>query len=182
MSELPRRIQKPPGRGWKPAANVVFVGRWSTWQNPFIFMSRTQGLARVPGIDGSAWEYEGRCSAPGADHAFHHPDGKVTHHKVRLMTRAECLETYRRALLIPEARKDGERNLWDRHYTRSAVVDGKEKIVQYGRLITVDVVRAELAGKHLACNCAPGQLCHGDVLLEVANQLEFAQPAPNRAE
>jgi hypothetical protein len=27
-----------------------------------------------------------------------------------------------------------------------------------------------LAGKNLACFCAPGQPCHADVLLEIANQ------------
>lgn len=28
----------------------------------------------------------------------------------------------------------------------------------------------ELRGKSLACYCSPGQACHGDVLLELANQ------------
>jgi hypothetical protein len=30
--------------------------------------------------------------------------------------------------------------------------------------------RAELRGKNLACWCRPGQPCHADVLLELANQ------------
>ena len=30
--------------------------------------------------------------------------------------------------------------------------------------------RLELRGKNLACWCAQGQLCHADVLLEIANQ------------
>jgi uncharacterized protein DUF4326 len=30
--------------------------------------------------------------------------------------------------------------------------------------------RRELAGHDLACTCAPGLPCHGDVLLEIANQ------------
>ena len=34
---------------------------------------------------------------------------------------------------------------------------------------TVDDVRRELAGRDLACWCATGQPCHGDVLLEIAN-------------
>ncbi len=34
-------------------------------------------------------------------------------------------------------------------------------------------VKAELAGRNLACWCAPGSACHADVLLELANQ-----PAP----
>jgi hypothetical protein len=30
-------------------------------------------------------------------------------------------------------------------------------------------IRRELRGRDLACWCAPGQLCHADVLLEIAN-------------
>ena len=30
--------------------------------------------------------------------------------------------------------------------------------------------RAELCGKNLACFCADGATCHGDVLLEIANE------------
>lgn len=30
-------------------------------------------------------------------------------------------------------------------------------------------IREELAGKDLVCWCAPGQPCHADVLLEIAN-------------
>ena len=34
---------------------------------------------------------------------------------------------------------------------------------------TLDEIRAELAGKDLACWCPLDQPCHGDVLLELAN-------------
>jgi hypothetical protein len=34
----------------------------------------------------------------------------------------------------------------------------------------VDEIRAELAGKDLACWCPPGQPCHADVLLRIANE------------
>jgi hypothetical protein len=33
-----------------------------------------------------------------------------------------------------------------------------------------DKARAELAGKDLACWCKPGDPCHADVLLELANR------------
>jgi hypothetical protein len=33
----------------------------------------------------------------------------------------------------------------------------------------VDTARRELAGKDLACWCRPGELCHADVLLKLAN-------------
>ncbi|AXH44447.1 hypothetical protein PP353_gp71 [Arthrobacter phage Kumotta] len=36
--------------------------------------------------------------------------------------------------------------------------------------INVIHVRAELAGKNLACFCPPDKPCHADVLLEIANQ------------
>ncbi len=39
-----------------------------------------------------------------------------------------------------------------------------------GRLrVTVEDVRRELPGKRLACYCQPGEPCHADVLLDVAN-------------
>ena len=33
----------------------------------------------------------------------------------------------------------------------------------------VEAARQELAGKDLACWCKPGELCHADIWLEVAN-------------
>lgn len=35
--------------------------------------------------------------------------------------------------------------------------------------LTPERIRADLAGKSLACWCRPGQPCHADVLLQVAN-------------
>jgi hypothetical protein len=40
----------------------------------------------------------------------------------------------------------------------------------------VERARRELAGRDLACWCAPGATCHADVLLDVAN----AAPEPER--
>ena len=34
----------------------------------------------------------------------------------------------------------------------------------------VEAARQELAGKDLACWCKPGELCHADIWLEVANE------------
>src|SRR3954449_5653617 len=40
-----------------------------------------------------------------------------------------------------------------------------------GRLqISIDDVRRELRGRDLACYCALDALCHGDVLLEIADE------------
>lgn len=50
----------------------------------------------------------------------------------------------------------------------------RERITKRGlgpihAILTVEDVRRELRGKNLACWCAPGSPCHGDVLLELAN-------------
>ena len=43
-----------------------------------------------------------------------------------------------------------------------------------GRLaVSVRAVRQELRGLDLACWCKPGELCHGDVLLSIANSVEL---------
>jgi hypothetical protein len=34
----------------------------------------------------------------------------------------------------------------------------------------VEAIRADLKGKNLACWCPPGEPCHSDVLLELANR------------
>lgn len=34
----------------------------------------------------------------------------------------------------------------------------------------VEEIRRELRGKNLACWCKPGSVCHGDILLELANK------------
>lgn len=38
-------------------------------------------------------------------------------------------------------------------------------------------IREELAGKNLACWCKPGETCHGDVLLEMANGQMTTRPS-----
>jgi hypothetical protein len=45
-----------------------------------------------------------------------------------------------------------------------------ERALLAGELaFTVADVRRELAGKNLACWCKPGEACHADVLLRIAN-------------
>lgn len=145
----PTRIHRPAIRGWRPPKNTVYVGRGSVWANPYRWRS-TEALARVPALDGSAWEYETRISADGHHHPYKHADGRVTSHRSRYMTRQECLDLYRQSLLEPTYRL----RIWRQDLSQR---------------LTVDMVRAELAGRDLACRCALNQLCHADVLLEVAN-------------
>jgi len=154
----PQRIQRRRAKGWRMPDGAVYVGRPSKWGNPFRFGTYT-GLARVPAIDGSPWEYEGRISADGNRHDYHHPDGTVTVHHVRYMTRAECVEMYRRLLtedLTPSMRSSGFRL-------------GGLPTRPTARPVTVGEVRLNLVGVDLACWCPLNEPCHADVLLQIAN-------------
>jgi hypothetical protein len=151
---MPQRIQLSREKGWRKPEGTVVVSRPSKWGNPFGYRKDT-GLARVPAIDGGAWEYEGRISADGARHDYHHPDGQVTVCHVRYMTRAETVETYERLItgnLSPSMVSAGFR--LDR------------------RKITAEDIRRDLAGKNLACWCPLWAPCHADVLLRIANATE----------
>jgi hypothetical protein len=53
---------------------------------------------------------------------------------------------------------------------RSACVAAYRLALLAGELaVTVDDARRDLAGRDLACWCRPGEPCHADVLLDVAN-------------
>lgn len=145
----PQRIQLHRTAGWRKPDDAIVVARPNRWGNPYAYRTHT-GLARVPALDGSAWEYEGRISADGARHDVFHPDGHRTEHHVRWMTREECVEVYRQALTEPTA----QLRLYDRRARQ---------------VLSVEMARAELAGRDLCCWCKPGQACHADVLLAVAN-------------
>jgi hypothetical protein len=45
-----------------------------------------------------------------------------------------------------------------------------------GPWLRTEVIRKELRGKNLACWCKPGQPCHADVLLEIANAPQLLTP------
>lgn len=154
---MAERIQLRRTKGWRLPPGALSVARPTKWGNPFGYRQHT-GLARVPAVLGDGeWEYEGRISADGMRHDYHHPDGRITVCHVRYMTLAEIVETYRRALtgdLTPAM--------------RSASPSGRFLRV------TADDARRELAGFDLACWCplpAGGEpdICHAAVLLELAN-------------
>lgn len=46
-----------------------------------------------------------------------------------------------------------------------------------GGATVAEAARRELRGKHLACWCKPGDACHGDVLLRIANESAASRPA-----
>jgi hypothetical protein len=150
---MPERIQLRRTRGWRLPPGAVSVARPTKWGNRF---KVGEALARVPAAAGEGdWEYEGRISAAGTRHDYFHADGRVTVCHVRLMTAAECADTYRRALT-------GD-------YSEAMRMSS-------GRFlkVTAEDARRELAGRDLACWCKLTDPCHADVLLELAN----AQPDP----
>jgi len=148
---MPDRIQLKRTRGWRLPPGAVVVARPSIWGNPFGYRKYT-GLARVPAVIGEGdWEYEGRISADGARHDYHHGDGRITVCHVRYMTRAEVVECYRRLLL------------------RDPTPAMRSTLGAWRLPFTVEDVRRELAGRDLACWCPLTEPCHADVLLEIAN-------------
>lgn len=85
----PTRIQRRRLKGWRAPAGAVYVGRGTRWGNPC-----TQ--VRMPALDGSEWEREGRIGkTSGERHAFVHPDKSVTWHLVQDATREQATEMYR---------------------------------------------------------------------------------------
>ncbi|MEQ4566203.1 DUF4326 domain-containing protein [Paenarthrobacter sp. CAP02] len=161
----PQRVQRKRTKGWRMPENTVYVGRGSKWGSPFQYRTPSALVRYQPEVPG-VWEYEGRISADGMNHAYYHPDGTITPYMVRYATRSELVELYRRALLEPDRGMLG------------AYPSNKGRLITHrtGRLqeqlitITPELVRAELAGKDLACWCAPEHPCHVDILLEVANR------------
>lgn len=65
----------------------------------------------------------------------------------------------------------GRGSKWGNHFVIGPDGTRGEVIRAYERSLSPEfreVIRAELAGKHLVCFCKP-QPCHGDVLLAIAN-------------
>jgi hypothetical protein len=93
----PARVQRKRSAGWRTPLDAqgrkpIYVGRGSKWGNPC-----TQ--VRMPALDGSEWEQEGRLGkASGQSHAFVHPDKSVTWHLVKDATREQAVAMYRRWL------------------------------------------------------------------------------------
>ena len=149
MPPEPQRIQLRRTPGWRKPPGTVVVSRPSKYGNPFRYRTET-GLCRYPAaLSNAEWEYEGRISADGMRHDYHHPDGRITVCHVRYMTRAEIVECYR-------------------YLVTGSMTPAMRMTLGGWRLpFTIDDVRRELAGKDLCCWCPPGP-CHADVLLEVA--------------
>ncbi|MFF5589699.1 DUF4326 domain-containing protein [Streptomyces hygroscopicus] len=138
MTHQPARVQRTRRKGepgMPPGAR--YVGRGSRWGNPC-----TQ--VRMPALDGSEWEQEGRLGkTSGQTHAFVHPDKSVTWHRVEDATREQAVAMYRRWL------------------------DQRPSLVEAAR---AELAGRDLA---CWCPLPePGETdhCHAAVLLEIANQ------------
>lgn len=154
---MPERIQRRRTPGWRMPDGAVYVGRPGRWGNPFIYRDRSRGLVRY-GPDhlarfGREWDYEGRCSGPGISHDMWFAADDVVETYVRWATRAELVELYRLTLTAP---------------TPGMLAAYPSRRGHFAK-VTTDDIRAELAGRDLACWCPLDQPCHADVLLEIAN-------------
>lgn len=143
---MPIRIQRKRTKGWRAPAGAVYVGRGSRWGNPYRVCGPHRAQVRLPALDGSDWEREGRLhKTSGERHAFVHSGGRVTWHLVLDSTRQQCVEMYRD------------------HITGTA---GR---LRYRHQDQTSRIRAALAGRDLLCWCPLDVPCHADVLLEIAN-------------
>lgn len=148
VTVAPLRLHQGSKRSLPPLPDAIYVGPGSPWETRYI-PGREQ--VRMPGLNGDAWEREGRSGKrSGEQHAFVHAGSTfekpiITFQQVEDATPEQCVEMYR------------------------ACVTGTFAPIRYRHKPMIEEIRAELAGKHLSCTCPPGQACHADVLLEIAN-------------
>lgn len=151
---MPERIQRRRTKGWRLPEGAIYVGRPTKWGNPFT-LGGANGLACYPGaVTGQAWEWEDRISAAGMRHDYFHGGDRVTRCEISNLSRAQAVSLYREVLTGEPVHLRDPR--WHR-------IGWREEPV------TIEVVRAELAGRDLACWCPLAVPCHADVLLEFAN-------------
>lgn len=155
---MPERVQLRRTKGYRKPEGAVVVARPTMWGNPFAFHQDMRGLVRYgPEHEerfGRAWDFEGRCSGPDNRHDMWFSRDDVVETYVRWATREEIVELFRLTIVAP---------------TPGMVMAWPSARGHFLGSITVDTIRAELAGRDLACWCAIGQPCHADVLLAIAN-------------
>lgn len=154
---MPQRIQRRRTPGWRMPEGAVYVGRPGRFGNPFAYLDRSRGLVRYGPQHlerfGREWDYEGRCSGPGISHDLWFSADDVVETYVRWATRAEIVELFRLTIIDP---------------TPGMLAAYPSKAGRFAQ-VSVDDIRRDLAGRDLACWCRPGDPCHADVLLDIAN-------------
>ena len=135
----PQRIQRKRTRGWRMPEGAVYVGRPTKWGNPF-------EAYLCPCC--KSWDVRdnnGVTYLAAHEYIRQHPEATSARTSLVLSTisKAEAL---------------------------AKAVELYANDFRWGTSdITPEEVRAELAGKDLACWCPLSSPCHADVLLELAN-------------
>lgn len=122
---MPERIQLRRTKAWRKPEGAIVVARGTRWGNPFrvgIVADRVAMTTR---------------------------DGVTRIVEIRIETRAQAVEFYRRWLAGTPLLAEGHRLA--------------------PRPPTIAQIRADLAWRNLACWCPLDEPCHADVLLELAN-------------
>lgn len=99
-----------------------------------------------------------------------------------MCVRIPVLFNKKRGPIPPEAVYIGRPSKWGNPFEIGK--DGtREEVIRlyrewlYSQPTLVAAVKRELKGKDLVCWCSP-EACHGEVLMEVANDLEVYRPGP----
>lgn len=137
---MPERIQLRRTKGWRMPPNTVKVDRSTRWGNPFNFKGSDHCWI--------ALSFGCRGDAAGRQEA-----------SVKAFREWVSDKSGRRVISweLQPSLKSGDRSL---------PLGPK---VEAGEAPSRDDIREVLGGKNLACWCRPGQPCHADVLLEIAN-------------
>lgn len=144
---LPRRIQRKRTKGWRMPPGTVYVGRGSRFGNPF----RPDFAGQYLMCDAS---HRRTVLSPWV--IFDHTQDIRANPATPLMACQHYHRWLRKKYNSPD----------DRHVPQI--------------VIPCTITRAQIAalrGKHLACWCAPGQPCHADLLLHLANPTTVPAPA-----
>lgn len=152
----PVRLQiARPRRRWRAEhRDAVIVAKGSPWANPF--QVREWGRRRLIGPFDLAWL--GRDARGGTRPPLQFAPEDALHSFLLTASPAEVVDMFRLTLLVPPPPMRAALRSRAGRFTPFSAAD----------------VRAELAGRDLACWCplpVPGEpdLCHASVLLEVAN-------------
>ena len=135
----PVRIQRKRTKGWRLPPNTVCVTRPGKWGNPFNFSSSD-----------NCWN----ALALGC-------------RGDRLGRQEASVKAFRQWISDPRGR------IAEMDF--GVVIEAKGKTVPIGPRAkaglapSIEEIKAELRGKNLACYCKPGDPCHADVLLDIAN-------------
>ena len=157
VKEAPKRFQLRRTKGWRLPDGAVSCARPGRYGNPFSLSGPGRCLVRYgPEHEerfGRSWDYEGRISSDGNRHDLWFSSDDIVETYVRYATREEVVELCRLTLTDPTP---GMVAAWPSNRGRFFKA-------------TVDEIIDELAGRDLGCWCGLDQVCHVDVLLEIAN-------------